>query len=103
MTMGWVVRAGSSTKAKAFGEEERDEKRIAAKAAREGSDFKGLSSSILRDDRVMWWVLKAKGKEGFVVLGVGEEIMMLDPKKSEERNEVEAIATLLLLGEEREV
>ena len=82
MTMGWVGVRGSS-KARAFGdwEEIDDEKRIAANAAREGRDFKGLSS---RDDRVMC-------KEGFVVLGVGDEIMTLDPKKSEERNEVEAI------------
>lgn len=43
-------------------------------------------------------ILKEKGKEGFVVLGVGDEIMMLDPKKSEEeRKEVEAIVTVLLL------
>lgn len=92
MTMGWVEERGWS-KARAFGEGERDdEKRIAAKAAREGSDFKGLLlllSSIWREDRV---ILKEKGKEGLVVLGVGDEIMMLDPKKSEEeRKEVEAI------------
>lgn len=92
MTMGWVGGRGWS-KARAFGEGERDdEKRIAAKAAREGSDFKGLLlllSSIWREDRV---ILKEKGKEGLVVLGVGDEIMMLDPKKSEEeRKEVEAI------------
>lgn len=94
MTMGWVGVRGWS-KARAFGdwEEIDDEKRMAAKAAREGRDFKGLSS---REDRVMWWVLKEKRKEGFVVLGVGDEIMMLDPKKSEELSEVEAIVTLFL-------
>ncbi|WZZ13785.1 hypothetical protein YC2023_106874 [Brassica napus] len=49
---------------------------------------------------MLWWFLKEKGKEGFVVLGVGHEIMMLDPKKSEEHRELEAvdaIATLLPL------
>ncbi|KAL0690897.1 hypothetical protein Bca4012_090576 [Brassica carinata] len=37
--------------------------------------------SIRRDDRVIWWFLKEKGKEGYVVLGVGDDIMMLHPKK----------------------
>lgn len=50
MTMGWVGVRGWS-KAKAFGDWEIDEKRMAAKAAREGSDFMDLLSS--RDDRVM--------------------------------------------------
>lgn len=64
-----------------------------------------LSSSIRRADRVIWYRLpreiKEKGNDGFVVvLGVGDEIMMLDPKKFEERNEfgaVAAITALLLL------
>ncbi|KAF2584730.1 hypothetical protein F2Q70_00037170 [Brassica cretica] len=33
--------------------------------------------SIRRDDRVIWWFLKEKGKEGYVVLGVGDDTMML--------------------------
>lgn len=39
---------------------------------------------------------KEKGKEGFlVVLGVGDEIMIWDPKKFEERsNELEAVAAI---------
>lgn len=43
---------------------------------------------------------KEKGNKGFVVLGMGDKIMTLDPKKSEERSELEAldaIASLLPL------
>lgn len=58
-------------------------------------------SSICKADRVIRCFLREneeKGNEGFaMVLGVGDEIMILDPKKFEERNEFEAIRALLLL------
>lgn len=40
---------------------------------------------------MIWWFLKEKGKEGYVILDVGDEIMMLDPKKSGDHRELEAV------------
>lgn len=40
---------------------------------------------------------KEKGNKGFVVLGMGDKIMTLDPKKSEERSELEAVYAIASL------
>lgn len=84
-----------------------EENRIAAKATCDekgelGLSFGELLFSFRRADRVIWYFAretKEKGKEGFlVVLGVGDEIMIWDPKKFEERSkELEAIEALFLL------